>query len=209
MIAFVRGTLVAREVGSALVETAGGLGLFILVPDTTQRQLPEPGNAVRLYTHLVIREDSWQLAGFMSVAERDIFLALLNVTGVGPKLALAILGQVGIDGLVTAVSEGRWQRLREVSGVGPKLAQRLIVELRGVLAEPLASDDAMMAEAGGTAAGAAGGPPADDVWEGLRALGYTDAEARFGLEGSEGQTSAERLRWALSRLDPGGGIRHG
>ncbi|MCL5967040.1 MAG: Holliday junction branch migration protein RuvA [Firmicutes bacterium] len=207
MIAFVRGTLVAREAGSALVETAGGMGLLILVPDTTQRQLPEPGKSVRLYTHLVIREDSWQLAGFMSVAERDIFLALLNVTGVGPKLALAILGQVGIDGLVAAISEGRWQRLREVSGVGPKLAQRLIVELRGVLAEPLSSEEAVMGEERAGIPGAAD-VPADDVLDGLRALGYTDSEARFGLAGSEGQTSAERLRWALSRLDPGGGIRH-
>lgn len=205
MIAFVRGTLVAREPGSALIETPGGLGLAVMVPDTTQRQLPEPGSPVRLFTHLVIREDSWQLAGFFTVAERDIFLALLNVTGVGPKLALAVLGQVGIQGLVEAVSEGRWQRLREVSGVGPKLAQRLIVELRGVLAEPL-SDDAVMDD---THAPEVDEPPADDVLDALRALGYTESEARWALAGSEADSPAARLRLALSRLDPGGGIRHG
>lgn len=205
MIAFVRGTLVAREPGSALVETAGGLGLLMLVPDTTQRQLPEPGNPVKLFTHLVIREDSWQLAGFFTTAERDIFLALLNVTGVGPKLALAVLGQVGIAGLVEAVSEGRWQRLREVSGVGPKLAQRLIVELRGVLADPL-SDEEVMEE--GTSPGGEE-LPGDDVVEGLRALGYTEAEARRALQGSDGMDPGERLKWGLSRLDPGKGVRHG
>lgn len=201
MIAFVRGTLVAREAGRALVETGSGLGLEIWVPDTTQRHLPEPGQTVRLFTHMVIREDHWQLAGFWTVAEREIFLALLNVSGVGPKVALAVLGQVGIEGLAQAVAEGRWQRLREVSGVGPKLAQRLVVELRGVLAEPLAD-----AEAG---PGPAGGELADEVAEALRALGYSDSEARWALDGLDEADAAQRLRQALGRLDRGGGVRHG
>ena len=205
MIGYVRGTLAAREPGVAVVETPGGLGLLVLVPDTTQRQLPEPGSPVKLHTHLVIREDSWQLAGFLTVAERDIFLALLNVTGVGPKLALAVLGQLGIPGLVEAVREGRWQRLREVPGVGPKLAQRLVVELRGVLSEPLPDEAVMEA---GERAGAAG-DAGDDVLEGLRALGYTEAEARWALQGAEGMEAAARLKWGLSRLDPGKGVRHG
>jgi Holliday junction DNA helicase RuvA len=198
MIAFVRGTLTAREAGRVVVETASGIGLELLVPDTTQRHLPEPGQPVRLYTHLLVREDHWTLAGFWTLREREIFQVLLNVSGVGPKVALAVLGQVGIDELTRAVAEGRWQRLREVSGVGPKLAQRLVVELRGVLADaPVEPGPPAAAEV------------ADEVWEGLRALGYTDAEARAALAGLEEGDPAERLRKALARLDKSRGVRHG
>jgi Holliday junction DNA helicase RuvA len=198
MIAFVRGTLTAREAGRVVVETASGIGLELLVPDTTQRHLPEPGQPVRLYTHLLVREDHWTLAGFWTLREREIFQVLLNVSGVGPKVALAVLGQVGIDELTRAVAEGRWQRLREVSGVGPKLAQRLVVELRGVLADaPVEPVPPAAAEV------------ADEVWEGLRALGYTDAEARAALAGLEDGDPAERLRKALARLDKSRGVRHG
>jgi Holliday junction DNA helicase RuvA len=198
MIAFVRGTLAAREAGRVVVETASGIGLELLVPDTTQRHLPEPGQPVRLYTHLLVREDHWVLAGFWTTREREIFQVLLNVSGVGPKVALAVLGQVGIDELTRAVAEGRWQRLREVSGVGPKLAQRLVVELRGVLVDAAVE-----------AAPAADAEVSDEVWEGLRALGYTDAEARAALEGLGEGDPADRLRRALARLDKSRGVRHG
>jgi len=198
MIAFVRGTLTAREAGRVVVETASGIGLELLVPDTTQRHLPEPGQPVRLYTHLLVREDHWTLAGFWTLREREIFQVLLNVSGVGPKVALAVLGQVGIDELTRAVAEGRWQRLREVSGVGPKLAQRLVVELRGVLVDAAVE-----------AAPATDAEVSDEVWEGLRALGYTDAEARAALEGLGEGDPADRLRRALARLDKSRGVRHG
>lgn len=200
MIGYVRGTLVARERDRVVVETPGGLGLEVLVPDTTGARLPEPGQSVKLLTHLIIREDSWQLAGFATVEERQTFLTLLNVNGVGPKLALAILGQLGTVGLSQAVVEGRWKTLQTVSGVGPKLAQRLLVELKGALGQGWAAEPA-----GEYIAPAA----EDEVVDGLMALGYSEAEARRATAGIQAGSPKERLREALRQLDSGRGAANG
>lgn len=192
MIHYVRGTVAARDAGRVVVETAGGLGLELWVPASTSGRLPEPGRPVKLYTHLAIREDSWQLAGFLTTDERDVFLALLGVNGVGLKVSLAVLGQLKPDGVRAAVADGDWKGLTKVSGVGPKLAQRLVVELRGVLAEgPLDLPRPVSP------------PPAaaDEVAEGLVALGYTGAEAAWAVDGLPLGAAAPRLREALRRLD--------
>ncbi len=195
MIDYVKGTVAARAAGRVVVETSGGLGLELLVPSSTGVRLPEPGHPVKLYTHLAIREDSWQMAGFLTAEEREVFLALLAVSGVGMKVALAVLGHVKPAGLRTAVADGDWKALTAVTGVGTKLAQRLVVELRGVLA------------AGPQEVPAAARPPVatDEVVEGLMALGYTGAEAAAAVAGTEGP-APERLREALRRLDSGRGV---
>jgi len=200
VFAFVKGTVSAREVGRVIVETPGGLGLDVLVPETTARLLPEPGRPVKLWTHVAIREDSWQLAGFLTTEERDVFLALLAVSGVGMKVALAVLGQVPPDQLRMVVRDGDWKRLTQVSGVGPKLAQRLAVELRGVLAEG--------PEVLPSAAARVAPPAVDDVVEGLLALGYTSAEAEWAVAALPAAPAAVRLREALKRLDSGKGALH-
>ncbi|MHB1426327.1 MAG: Holliday junction branch migration protein RuvA, partial [Gemmataceae bacterium] len=183
-----------------VVETPGGLGLEVLVPDTTAARLPQPGQTIKLLTHLIIKEDSWQLAGFMTSDERQTFLTLLGVTGVGPKLALAVLGQLGTAGLSQAVVEGRWKTLQSVSGVGPKLAQRLLVELKGALGQGWASEPTPD-----------GGPSSvgDEVVEGLMSLGYTEAEARRATAGVQSDDPAARLRDALKQLDSGRGASNG
>ena len=196
MLAYLKGTLTAREAGRVVLETPSGVGWVVLVPDTTAAALPEPGRAVKLLTHLVIREDSWQLAGFLTHEERDVFLALLGVSGVGVKLALAIVGQVTPDGIREAVRDAAWKRLVPVSGVGPKLAQRITVELRGVLAPG--------PEEGSVARVADPSPP-DEVVQGLVALGYTEAEAEWAVRGADGPGASARLREALRRLDSGKG----
>ncbi len=196
MIHYVRGTVAAREAGRVVIETPGGLGLDVLVPSSTSGRLPEPGHPVKLYTHLAIREDSWQLAGFLTTEERDVFLALLAVNGVGMKVALAVLGHVKPGGLRTAVAAGDWKALTAVVGVGTKLAQRLVVELRGVLAD---GPEEIPAATGLPVAG-------DEVVEGLMALGYTGAEAAWAVMGTEGTPAAARLREALRRLDSGRGV---
>jgi Holliday junction DNA helicase RuvA len=198
VIGFVRGVLVARQHGAVVVETPGGLGLEILVPESSERDLPEVGAGVRLLTHLIVREDHWQLCGFLTEAERSAFLALLAVNGVGPKVALALVGRLGPGALAEAVRDGQWQRLREVPGVGPKLAQRVVVELRQWAGGP-APDR--------VGAGGAGdlGPPDDEVVDGLRAMGLSDSEARRAVEGLEHLPPVERLREALRRLDRGRG----
>ena len=191
VIHYVRGTVAARDASRVVVETAGGLGLEVWVPASTSARLPEPGRPVKLYTHLAIREDSWQLAGFLTMDERDVFLALLGVNGVGLKVSLAVLGQIKPDGVRAAVAGGDWKGLTRVSGVGPKLAQRLVVELRGVLAEGPAE----------VPRAASPPPPPDEVVDGLLALGYTGAEAAWAVEGAPPEPVAVRLREALRRLD--------
>lgn len=200
MLAFVRGVVSAREVGRVIVETSAGLGLEVLVPETTARLLPEPGRPVKLWTHVAMREDSWQLAGFLTTEERDVFLALLAVSGVGMKVALAVLGQVPPDALRVVVRDGEWKRLTKVAGVGPKLAQRLAVELRGVLAEGPEGLPAPVSRAAP--------PVVDDVVEGLLALGYTEAEAEWAVAAVPEGPAAARLRDALKRLDSGKGALH-
>jgi Holliday junction DNA helicase RuvA len=199
MLAYVKGVVVAREMNRVIVETAGGMGLSVAVPASTGGRLPEPGRPVKLHTHLIVREDSWQLAGFLTVEERDVFLALLQVNGVGVKVALAVLGHLPPDRLRTAVQNGEWKILTEVSGVGPKLAQRLSVELRGVLAEGPAE---LPAAAGRGAA------PADEVVEGLLALGYTLSEAQWATADLGEGSPTERLRRALRRMGAGKGAPH-
>ncbi len=196
MIHYVKGTVTARDAGRVVVETSGGLGLAVMVPSSTSVRLPEPGHPVKLYTHLAIREDSWQLAGFLTTEERDVFLALLGVSGVGMKVALAVLGHTKAAGLRAAVASGDWKALTAVVGVGPKLAQRLVVELRGVLAD---GPEDIPAPASLVVA-------VDEVVEGLMALGYTGAEAAWAAAGTEGTPAAARLRAALRRLDSGKGV---
>jgi Holliday junction DNA helicase RuvA len=203
MIGYVRGTLAARMRDLVLVETPGGLGLEVQVSRATLASLPEPGAAVTLWTHLIIREDHWQLAGFQSETERAAFLALLQVTGVGAKVGLAVLGHLDPPALAQAVRDGQWRRLQEVPGVGPKLAQRMVVELRGWAGT--AGEDPDLAQP----AAAAGAPADDDVVEGLRALGLAEQEARQAVRGLEHLAPVERLREALRRLDRGRGVENG
>jgi Holliday junction DNA helicase RuvA len=196
MIGYVRGTLVGRGRDVAVVETPGGLGLELLVPATTQRALPEPGASVRLLTHLIVREDHWQLCGFLTEGERTAFRALIEVSGVGPKVAVAAVGHLGPDGLAEVVRDGRWQRLKEIPGVGPKLAQRMVVELRQWAGGSF-SDASTAVEPTGA--------PEDEVVEGLKALGLSEAEARTAVHGLEHLPPVERLREALRRMDRGRG----
>ena len=199
MIAHVAGTLDSRTREWAVVTTAGGLGLMLLVPHTTGDALPQVGAQVRLYTHLIVREDQWQLCGFLTEAERTAFLALTAVNGVGPKVALNVVGHLTPDGVVRAVREGRWQRLREAPGVGPKLAQRMLVDLKGWAG---AETETMPEDVQATAPAAVG----DDVVDGLTAMGLSEAEARAAVAGLDDWAPVDRLREALRRLDRGKGV---
>ncbi len=199
MIAHIVGTVEERAGDAVVVATAGGMGLLVQVPRTTADGLPPRGQAVRLYTHLIVREDQWQLCGFLTEDERDVFLALLAVNGVGARVALNVVGHVGPEGVRRAVREGRWQRLREAPGVGPKLAQRMLVELKnwaGVDPD----------EEPGAAAAAPAAAATDEVVDGLVAMGLSEAEARAAVAGLESLPPVERLRTALRRLDRGRGV---
>jgi Holliday junction DNA helicase RuvA len=109
----------------------GGVGYVVFCSDRTLRALPPRGEAVSLYTELLVREDLLQLFGFLSPYEREWHRLLVSVQGVGAKASMAILGTLGAEGVARAVALGDWGSVRAAQGVGPKLAQRVVNELEG------------------------------------------------------------------------------
>lgn len=130
MIAFLRGTLVEALPTQVLVEV-NGLGYEVLIPLSSFDKLPQPGQPLKLLTHLAIREDAHVLYGFMSTAERELFRLLINtVSGIGPKIALNILSGISVIAFRGAVANGDIKALSQISGVGKKTAERIVVELK-------------------------------------------------------------------------------
>lgn len=128
MIYSLRGTLVHMEPGLAVVE-CGGVGFSCMTTMQTLRTLPKVGGEVTLYTHLNVREDAMDLFGFASRSELNCFRMLIAVSGVGPKVGLAILSELAPEQVALAVSAGDSKSLTRAAGVGPKLAQRIVLEL--------------------------------------------------------------------------------
>jgi holliday junction DNA helicase RuvA len=130
MISFLNGKLVDALPTQVTVEVQG-VGYEVLIPLSSYDKLPAPGQAVKLLTHLAIREDAHVLYGFMSGAERDLFRLLINtVSGIGPKIALNILSGISVAAFRGAVANGDVKALSQVSGVGKKTAERIVVELK-------------------------------------------------------------------------------
>jgi len=129
VIALVRGEVAVRRPDHVVVLT-GGVGYRLAVSAETLRQVPAVGKHVTLHSHLVVRDDALALYGFATEEERDLFLALIGVQSVGPKVALAVLGGGTPRELVTALAAGDAARLQAVPGIGKRTAERIIVELR-------------------------------------------------------------------------------
>jgi Holliday junction DNA helicase RuvA len=129
MIAMVSGVLAGREGETIVVQTDGGVGYALAVPAAVAERLPPPGGRVSLFTELVVKEDGWSLYGFDSAAERQIFQRLLGASGVGPKLALALLSALGPDRTVRSIRGRDLTALCSVGGIGRKKAERLVLEL--------------------------------------------------------------------------------
>ena len=193
MIASVRGAL--RQVdGERAVIEIGGLGVEVLASGRTLGSLSgRLGEEVALQTHLHVREDSLQLFGFTSARERTFFLWLIGVSGVGPKVALAVLSGYPVEDLEVAVARDDVKKFESIPGIGKKLAQRLIVELGDKVGQlpPLG-------------AGEAGGPARSDSFlaarSALQNLGLTLREAEEALRGApEGAPLEDMVKFALSR----------
>jgi Holliday junction DNA helicase RuvA len=130
MISFLHGKLVEALPTQVTVEV-NGLGYDVLIPLSSFDKLPQPGQEVKLLTHLTVREDAHILYGFMSTAERQLFRLLINtVSGIGPKIALNILSGVSVTAFRGAVANGDVKALAQISGVGKKTAERIVVELK-------------------------------------------------------------------------------
>lgn len=138
MIAFLSGTLFEKTVGapSTAILDVGGVGYEVFVPLSTFETLPRDGGACRLLVHDYVREDQHVLFGFATPGERDLFLLLQGVSGIGPKTALSALSAMTVRALKTALVEGDAKTLAKVPGLGKRTAERLVVELKGKI-DPL------------------------------------------------------------------------
>jgi Holliday junction DNA helicase RuvA len=135
MITFLHGKLLEALPTQAIVDVHG-VGYEVLIPLSSYDKLPQPGQELKLLTHLVVREDSHTLYGFMSPAERELFRLLINsVSGIGPKIALNILSGISVTAFRGAVANSDLKLLSQVSGVGKKTAERIVVELKDKIGE--------------------------------------------------------------------------
>ena len=171
MIAYVRGTLAEKEPTRVVVEAAG-LGYEVLIPLSTFDRLPKVGGEVKLLACHIVREDDETLFGFASVAEREMFAKLTAVSGVGPKIALAILSGGSVGELSLAIASGNAKRLSSIKGVGKKTAEKICLELKDKVnaIEALAATQ----RGGGKAAEA---PVLRDAILALAALGFNEETA--------------------------------
>jgi Holliday junction DNA helicase RuvA len=189
VIALVAGEVAVRRPDHVVVETAGGVGYRLAVSAETLRHVPAVGRPVSLHAHLVVRDDALALYGFATEEERDLFLLLLGVQSVGPKVALAVLGGGGPRDLVAALAAGDVARLQAVPGIGKRTAERIVVELREKVGVPDTGD--------ATITLSRGDDPRRVAREGLLELGFAPAEAQALLEDAEGATAEELLSSAL------------
>lgn len=191
MIAALKGTVLDVGSASAVIDV-GGIGFSVFVTPSTLGALRE-GHEARLHTSLVVREDSMTLFGFTELDEREVFEILQTVTGVGPKLAMTIIGTLAPDPLRKAVANADLAALTKVPGVGKKVAQRLVLEIGTKLGEVRHTivDNETAAEA-------------DDVVQALIGLGWNEREAREAVTQAEeklpGGSVPELLRASLQLL---------
>ncbi len=197
MIGRLRGTLLEKRPPRLLVE-CHGVGYEVDAPMTTIWALPDVNSEVVLHTHLVVREDAHLLFGFATAEERRLFQSLLKVSGVGAKMALAILSGIQADEFVGCVQRGDTVRLTGLPGIGKKTAERLIVEMRDRVSDWAAPGLAVVA------ALSAGGAPdsVGDAVSGLIALGYKPQEASRLVHAIEmdGKSSEDLIREVLRGL---------
>lgn len=174
-----------------------GVGYEIAVPTNLLHKLPAAGQEMELYTHLHVREDMLQLYGFSSLLDRSMFRVLLNARGIGPKVALSIIDTFQGRDLAAILERGEVEPLLQVPGVGKKTAQRLILELKGKLPEPLSP----LKDSGK----GYGDPVFDEVAQALLSLGYSSQEINGVLqklrpETPDGASVGEILRLSLREL---------
>lgn len=192
MIALLRGEVAVRR-SDHVVIVCGGVGHRAAVSSETLHHVPAVGGETTLHTHLIVRDDALALYGFHSEPERDLFLMLLSVQSVGPKVALAVLSGGSPRELMGAIAAGDAARFQAVPGVGKRTAERIIVELR----EKVSVADTPAAGVPGGIVARRGHGPRGLAREGLLELGYAPGEAEELLRDIEGDTAEELLAQAL------------
>ncbi|CAN5388910.1 Holliday junction branch migration protein RuvA [soil metagenome] len=189
MIGRLTGVIVEKAPPRVLIDV-NGVGYEVDVPMSSYFPRPPTGQRVTLHTHMVVREDAQLLYGFLTLDERRAFRELLKISGVGARIALAVLSGLSVVELVQAVTLQEPQRLVRVPGIGKKTAERLLLELKGKLGDAV-----------GDAPTAAGDTPASDIVQALESLGYSDREALAAVKSLPAGTSvSDGIRLALKSL---------
>jgi Holliday junction DNA helicase RuvA len=187
VIALVSGQVAVRRGDHVVIDT-GGVGYRLAVSAETLRHVPAVGKEVVLHTHLVVRDDALQLYGFATEEERELFLMLLGVQSVGPKVALAVLSGGPPRELLAALAAGDAARFQSAQGVGKRTAERIIVELREKVGASLPEQAISITR---------GDDPHALAREGLLGLGYSAAEADELLDGAPGERAEDLIAHAL------------
>lgn len=196
MISQVTGKLIAKDLDRVQIMTSGGVAYELAIPLSAYESLPRAGEPCTLHTHLVVKEDAWQLFGFSTTFERRVFQRVLDAKGVGPALAIGLLSALSAERLVRAIREKDVATLQGAPRVGRKKAEQLILDLADKL-------DDLLPELG-TRNSALGGP-ADDAIRALVSLGYSSQDAeravKAALDGSTTTPSApDLIREALAKV---------
>jgi Holliday junction DNA helicase RuvA len=187
VIALISGTVAVRRADHVVVD-CGGVGYRLAVSSETLRHVPAVGNDVALHTHLVVRDDALALYGFATEDERELFLMLLGVQSVGPKVALSVLSGGPPRALLAALSAGDTARFQAVPGVGKRTAERIVVELREKVAVETSPPAIRITR---------GDDPRTLARAGLLELGYSAPEADRLLDGVEGERAEDLIAAAL------------
>lgn len=196
MIGRISGILLEKNPPQIVVE-AGGLGYELDVPMSTFYQLPATGQKVSLSTHLAIREDGHFLYGFATEDERAAFRQLLKISGVGARIALAVLSGMSVHDLAQAVALQEAGRLVKIPGIGKKTAERLLLELKGKLGQ------ALPGQVGALTSATVAGPTDErsDILNALLALGYNEREALGAMKALPAEVGvSDGIRLALKQL---------
>lgn len=194
MIGRLRGIILQKQPPQLLLDV-NGVGYEIYAPMTTFYQLPALQESVELLTHLVVREDAHQLYGFLLAHERELFRALIKISGIGPKVALSILSGIAADEFVRSIQENNADRLTAIPGVGKKTAERLVIELRSALSQWQTD----LSISGGLEETS---DHRQEAMSALTALGYKPAEAKRAVSNiyKSNYTSEELIRLALQQM---------
>lgn len=198
MISQLSGTLIAKEIDRVEVMTSGGVAYELTIPLGVYETLPRKGEPCTLHTHLVVKEDGWQLFGFSTPFERRVFRRVLDAKGVGPALAIGLLSALSAERLVRAIREKDVATLQGAPRVGRKKAEQLILDL----AEKM---DDLTADIGHRTWDMGSGPLSEDAVRALVSLGYAQQDAERAVKaaldgGKKPASAADLIRDALAKV---------
>lgn len=185
MLTYITGFLDYIGKDFVIVEVMG-LGLKVVVPLSTLKELSSIGDKVKLYTHLQIKEDGFQIYGFKSKNEQEIFEKLVSISGIGPKAAISILSTLSVDKFIKAVNINDYTAIEESPGIGKKTAQRIVLELKDKLNSINIENDSIEIN--------------DDALNALISLGYSKQESISALKGIDCDNLEDIIKQALKKL---------